>query len=445
MGGDTGGCAEGVSSCQWGFETSVLRLAPEKECTSVSRGQATALPRADCGSRATKDLGATSFEDVVLHSSPFEPNAKRVTSAEVPDFQTAAAEDDLYLRAGSCSVFRLPDHSTKCGLTEHQYPPSKSGRPKHLARFADVSEEDPRQHRRRQGWPFQSKIQTRNDHIQSQGRPCRHAHDRPRRCDVKLDGLALVSGEQAVERGLLPYGHRNSGPNGHLRAARAWPKPHRTLAAKRTSDKLLLILWPGLIFARRASWHRPLRPILAHTERNLALATRCRTRNQRLRHVSGGVRSVVGVTSAVGLEVAVAGPFVACVRVDGEEVRGCLSELGLEVLRGARPVRSPGVYRRQRHMPGQWFSSTVYGNGLVAGVDTTSPSAVLFGHPLSKGLAAFRAILRGRRGWRIDSCNHRVFTALAPGGPGTGIEWNAGKLGYVKIDVGGVLDDCAAL
>jgi hypothetical protein len=74
--------------------------------------------------------------------------------------------------------------------------------------------------------------------------------------------------------------------------------------------------------------------------------------------VSGGVRSVVGVTSAVGLEVAVAGPFVACVRVDGEEVRGCLSELGLDVLRGARPVRSPGVYRRQRHMPGHWFSST---------------------------------------------------------------------------------------
>jgi hypothetical protein len=93
------------------------------------------------------------------------------------------------------------------------------------------------------------------------------AHDRPRRCDFKLDSLALVSGEYAVESGLLPYGHRNSGPNGHLRAAPAWPKPHRTPAVKRTSEELLLILCPGLVFARRASWHRPLRPVLAHTER----------------------------------------------------------------------------------------------------------------------------------------------------------------------------------
>jgi hypothetical protein len=97
------------------------------------------------------------------------------------------------------------------------------------------------------------------------------AHDRPRRCDFKLDSLALVSGEYAVESGLLPYGHRNSGPNGHLRAAPAWPKPHRTPAVKRTSEELLLILCPGLVFARRASWHRPLRPVLAHTERRLAL------------------------------------------------------------------------------------------------------------------------------------------------------------------------------
>jgi hypothetical protein len=38
-----------------------------------------------------------------------------------------------------------------------------------------------------------------------------------------------------------------------------------------------------------------------------------------------------------------------------------------------------------------------------------------------------------------------VFTALAPGGPGTGIEWQAGKLKLVQIDVGGVLDLCATL
>ncbi len=55
------------------------------------------------------------------------------------------------------------------------------------------------------------------------------------------------------------------------------------------------------------------------------------------------------------------GPFVACVRVGGEEVRGCLSDLPLDVLRGCRPVRSPGVYQRQRHMPGHWFSTTAGG------------------------------------------------------------------------------------
>jgi hypothetical protein len=54
----------------------------------------------------------------------------------------------------------------------------------------------------------------------------------------------------------------------------------------------------------------------------------------------------------------VAGPFVARVRVDGEQVRGCLSDLSLDLLKGCRPVRSPGVYQRQRHMPGRWFSTT---------------------------------------------------------------------------------------
>ena len=56
-----------------------------------------------------------------------------------------------------------------------------------------------------------------------------------------------------------------------------------------------------------------------------------------------------------------AGPFEACVRVGGEEVRGCLADLPLDLLRRCEPVRSPGVYRRQRHMPGRWFSTTAGG------------------------------------------------------------------------------------
>jgi hypothetical protein len=62
------------------------------------------------------------------------------------------------------------------------------------------------------------------------------------------------------------------------------------------------------------------------------------------------------VTSAAGCEVA--GPFEACVRVGGEEIGGCLAELPLDVLRRCCPVRTPGVYQRQRHMPGRWFSTT---------------------------------------------------------------------------------------
>ncbi|MGA2926198.1 MAG: transposase, partial [Solirubrobacteraceae bacterium] len=64
------------------------------------------------------------------------------------------------------------------------------------------------------------------------------------------------------------------------------------------------------------------------------------------------------MTSAVGSEVAVSGPFVACVRVGEEEVRGCLSDLSFDLLRACRPVRVPGVYPGQRHMPGRWFSTT---------------------------------------------------------------------------------------
>jgi hypothetical protein len=67
---------------------------------------------------------------------------------------------------------------------------------------------------------------------------------------------------------------------------------------------------------------------------------------------------VVCVTSAVGSEFAVTGPFEAGVRVGGEEVRGCLADLSLDLLRRCEPVRTPGVYQRQRHMPGRWFSTT---------------------------------------------------------------------------------------
>jgi TnsA endonuclease N terminal len=64
------------------------------------------------------------------------------------------------------------------------------------------------------------------------------------------------------------------------------------------------------------------------------------------------------VTSAVGSEFVVSGPFEAGVRVDGGEVRGCLADLSLGLLRRCEPVRVPRVYRRQRHMPGRWFSTT---------------------------------------------------------------------------------------
>ena len=64
------------------------------------------------------------------------------------------------------------------------------------------------------------------------------------------------------------------------------------------------------------------------------------------------------VTSAIGSEFVVAGPFEASVRVVGEEIRGGLADFSLDVLRRCAPVRRPGVHQRQRHMPGRWFSST---------------------------------------------------------------------------------------
>lgn len=64
------------------------------------------------------------------------------------------------------------------------------------------------------------------------------------------------------------------------------------------------------------------------------------------------------VTSAVGAEFVVGGPFEASVRVGAEEVRGSLADLSVDLLRGCAPVRRPGAYQRQRHMPGRWFSTT---------------------------------------------------------------------------------------
>jgi hypothetical protein len=64
------------------------------------------------------------------------------------------------------------------------------------------------------------------------------------------------------------------------------------------------------------------------------------------------------VTSAGGAEVAVTGPFLACVSTEGEETLCSLAELSLDLLRRCSPVRRPIVYQRQRHMPGHWFSTT---------------------------------------------------------------------------------------
>lgn len=62
--------------------------------------------------------------------------------------------------------------------------------------------------------------------------------------------------------------------------------------------------------------------------------------------------------SAVGREFVVTGPFEVTVRVGREDVHGGLADLSLDLLRRCTPVRSPGVYQRQRHMPGRWFSTT---------------------------------------------------------------------------------------
>jgi hypothetical protein len=62
---------------------------------------------------------------------------------------------------------------------------------------------------------------------------------------------------------------------------------------------------------------------------------------------------------------------------------------------------------------------------VVDSISTSSPSAVLFGHRLGKGVKFFEKLLKARH-WHVFRCNHEVFTTLLPGGPGTGIAWKHG-------------------
>jgi hypothetical protein len=78
--------------------------------------------------------------------------------------------------------------------------------------------------------------------------------------------------------------------------------------------------------------------------------------------------------------------------------------------------------------------------GHVNGVNTASGAALLFGHRLREGLGVLKPILRAH-GWRVLSCHGETFTALIPGGPGTGIAWKNGKLDEVQIDAGGSIGE----
>jgi hypothetical protein len=71
----------------------------------------------------------------------------------------------------------------------------------------------------------------------------------------------------------------------------------------------------------------------------------------------------------------------------------------------------------------------------VDSISTSSPTAVLLGHKLSRGLALFKPLLR-RRHWNVSHCGGELFTSLLPGGPGTGIAWKSGRLTKAVIDTG---------
>lgn len=71
----------------------------------------------------------------------------------------------------------------------------------------------------------------------------------------------------------------------------------------------------------------------------------------------------------------------------------------------------------------------------VNSISTSSPTALLLGHKLSRGLALFKPLLR-RRHWHLSHCGGEVFTSLLPGGPGTGIAWKSGRMTKAVIDTG---------
>jgi hypothetical protein len=81
-----------------------------------------------------------------------------------------------------------------------------------------------------------------------------------------------------------------------------------------------------------------------------------------------------------------------------------------------------------------------YGGGRADAINTNSRSALIYGRPLSQGLAKLKPVLRAH-GWQIVSCQGETFTMLGQGGPGTGIAWRAGRLDDVQIDRGGSIGD----
>jgi hypothetical protein len=97
-----------------------------------------------------------------------------------------------------------------------------------------------------------------------------------------------------------------------------------------------------------------------------------------------------------------------------------------------------------RYRSGAITLEVVYGEGAsepgvaneTDSISTSSPSALLFDRRLSAGLKTFERILKARH-WRIFHCDGEAFTTLLPGGPGTGISWEHGRLHKVVIDAGG--------
>lgn len=115
----------------------------------------------------------------------------------------------------------------------------------------------------------------------------------------------------------------------------------------------------------------------------------------------------------------------------GESHRGVDRTLGW----GRRITHGPdvGLYV---YRSGELTLEVSYEDTRVASMSTNSRSAVLYGHLLDEGLSVLEPILSAR-GWTVLTCDGEVFTALLPGGPGTGIAWKNGRLHEVVIDEGG--------